>query len=102
MSYKEGGWKQKYVILKSVKVTCTTCDPEKTDCGMACDGDVKLLGVDPEATYFILRLDTDPHARIAAMAYADSVAITNPVFARDIREKVNKTREELVCGEVAP
>lgn len=88
MSYKEGGWKQKYTILKSRKVTCTTCDPAKTDCGMSCDGEVKLVDVDPEATYFVLRLDTDPHARMAARKYAQSVQSENPQFARDIYKKV--------------
>ena len=29
--------------------------------------------VDPEAQYFVLRLDTDKHARVAIEAYADSL-----------------------------
>lgn len=65
MSYKEGGWEDKYIISKS-------------------DGSP----VDENAIYFVLRLDTDIHARRAALAYAASVQAENPLFAREIREKV--------------
>ena len=65
MSYKEDGWKLKYIIEK-----------------------VDGSPVDPDAEYFVLRLDKDPHARVAALAYADSVEKDNPVFATDIRNHV--------------
>jgi len=44
--------------------------------------------IDPNADYFVLRLDKDEHARKAALAYADSVETENPVFAADIRAKI--------------
>ncbi len=43
--------------------------------------------IDPEALYFVLRYDTDPHARVALAAYAQSVRADNPQFA-----------DELDCG----
>jgi len=33
--------------------------------------------VDPNAMYFVLRIDTDPHARIALRAYAEVFANTD-------------------------
>lgn len=39
---------------------------------------------DPEAKYFVLRVDTDKHARKALLAYANSVKQENPVLAKDI------------------
>ena len=39
---------------------------------------------DPKAQYFVLRLDTDPHARVAVAAYAESIAIDNPRLSADI------------------
>lgn len=44
--------------------------------------------VDPEAEYFVLRLDKDPHAVNAALAYADSVEDENPQLAADLRSAV--------------
>jgi len=96
MIHKEGGWKEKYVILKPTKVTCTTCDSNKTDCGMACDGEVKLMEVDKNATYFVLRLDTDPHARAAAREYARSVSDENIQLSRDIYRKVYECADKLI------
>ena len=43
---------------------------------------------DKDANYFVLRLDKDQHARVAALAYAESVRDENPEFARDIRADV--------------
>lgn len=34
--------------------------------------------VDPNAHYFVLRVDTDPHAREAILAYADSLELADP------------------------
>lgn len=65
--YKSGGWKNKYVI-------------EKTD----------GTPLDSQAVYFVLRLDEDPHARVAALAYAESVASVNPQFSADIKTKLAK------------
>lgn len=44
--------------------------------------------VDPEAMYFVLRVDTDPAARAAAMAYADACAPVNGILARDLRDLI--------------
>lgn len=40
--------------------------------------------VDPSAMYFVLRIDTDVHARIALRAYARSIRDTDPVFANEL------------------
>lgn len=40
--------------------------------------------IDPEAVYFVLRLDTDRHARRAAWAYAASIEDENPALALDL------------------
>ena len=45
---------------------------------------------DPNAIYFVLRLDTDPHARAAALAYANSVKPSNLNLAMDIMLKLNE------------
>jgi len=39
---------------------------------------------DAEAQYFVLRLDTDPAARAAAITYANSIVADKPEFAIDI------------------
>jgi len=44
----------------------------------------------PEADYFVLRLDTDTHARAAALAYADSIRSENRNIAMDIYTKLMK------------
>lgn len=44
--------------------------------------------IDPNAFYFVLRLDTDPHARKAAMAYAESVENENPELAKDLKTRL--------------
>ncbi len=45
---------------------------------------------DPDADYFVLRLDNDPHARIAAYHYALSVKEENPNLAFDLQRKIIK------------
>lgn len=42
--------------------------------------------VDPNAKYFVLRIDTDCHARIALSAYAESIAGDAPEFSRQLQE----------------
>lgn len=78
-NYKEGGWVNKYHIQKIEEV------PREGPYG-GCKR--KIVDCDPGAVYFVLRLDEDPHARKATLAYADSVEADNPIFARDIRRKV--------------
>lgn len=48
---------------------------------------------DPEADYFVLRLDSDIHARAAALAYAESVKDQNINLAFDIIARVRKYNE---------
>jgi len=42
--------------------------------------------VDPNADYFVLRLDKDPHALNALAKYAESVRKENELFADDLAE----------------
>ena len=46
--------------------------------------------IDPDAIYFVLRLDTDPAARFAMIAYADFVKRANPTLATQIHEQLRK------------
>ncbi len=48
--------------------------------------------VDPEAVYFVLRLDTDPFARLAAWTYVGGCENTYPELARDLRDKLLKLK----------
>ena len=52
--------------------------------------------IDPQADYFVLRMDTDPHARKAAIAYAESIQDENPNLAFDIRKRVAKYEGGLI------
>lgn len=116
--YLDGGWKQKYRIQKWRHEPCPNCRAGKGPglafwhvsagrqvagvnpvagsktyrCIMCRGTGIHTYSVDPdpEAIYFVLRLDTDPHARHAALAYANSVEAENKEFARDIREKVEE------------
>jgi hypothetical protein len=44
--------------------------------------------VDPDAFYFVLRLDTDPAAREAIVHYADVIMDSNPTLAKDLMARV--------------
>ena len=46
--------------------------------------------VDPHAQYFVLRLDTDPHAREAMMAYLSGVMFEDPEFANELMKWLNQ------------
>ena len=50
--------------------------------------------VDPEAKYFVLRLDTDPVARHAARVYARDIEAKNPRLARDLRESRERRKHD--------
>lgn len=98
--YKHGGWKNKYLIRK----LCGDCKGSGEERGFMvwqCDtcGGVGSLPCDENAVYFVLRLDEDPHARKAALSYAESVEAENPQFAADIRELVNKYQQSGEAGE---
>jgi hypothetical protein len=49
--------------------------------------------IDANAEYFVLRIDADPHAQTAAMAYANSIENENPEFAKDIRDRLAMLRK---------
>lgn len=66
-SFKEGGFHQKYIISK------TNGNP-----------------IDPEAEYFLLRFDKDPHALKALYAYAKSVQSDNPQLYEDLMLRVDR------------
>ncbi len=101
--YKQGGWREKYRIFKR----CPECKetgwqdgnvpPVNSEIPMPlcklCDGK-GMIRVDPQATYFVLRLDEDPHARVAAVAYAQSIQRENPQLAMDIREKLAEIHKQ--------
>jgi hypothetical protein len=44
--------------------------------------------IDPGAEYFVLRIDSDHHARIALKAYAESIRNDNPNLAFDLLAKI--------------
>lgn len=94
MSYKEGGWEDKYYIQKKkLSEKCATRCPARSADEHCSYGSLDcphydIVPVDTDAVYFVLRLDTDPHARKAAFAYAKSVERENPKFARDIQAKL--------------
>jgi len=101
--YKQGGWRDKYVIFKK----CTDCDGTgKGPCGCRSAGECHHLyepvcetckgkgyvPVDPAAVYFVLRLDEDPYARIAMAAYAREIREENRALSEDIRNKLDELR----------
>jgi hypothetical protein len=68
--YKTGRYEKKYTIQKA-------------------DGSP----ADPQADYFVLRIDEDPHARKALAIYAESLAYDNPLFAYDILVKLRDYKD---------
>lgn len=71
-SFKEGGYHRKYIISKA-------------------NGNP----VDPEAEYFLLRFDKDPHALKALYAYAKSVKEDNKQLHDDLLIKIEEHIELL-------
>jgi hypothetical protein len=63
---KNRGWYEKYII-------------EKTD----------GAPVDPNADYFVLRLDTDKNARQAILKYAECIKEENPKLAENLKNRVD-------------
>jgi hypothetical protein len=61
--------------------------------------------VDPNAMYFVLRIDTDVHARIALRAYARSIRANDPEFANELDNWIESRpanalvdyKQEVVC-----
>jgi len=46
--------------------------------------------IDPNADYFVLRLDTDKFARSAMRFYAMAILQDNPTLSKEILEKCNQ------------
>jgi len=46
--------------------------------------------IDPNADYFLLRLDTDEDARCALRFYANRIENENPVLAKELRDRCDK------------
>ncbi len=74
-NYKKGGYEKKYQIRKIIGLV---------------GGRFKTKAVDPEADYFVLRLDKDPHAKVALLQYAISVRKDNQQFSDDIMNRLKK------------
>ncbi len=68
-NYKRGGYEKKYIVKK------TNGHP-----------------IDPKADYFVLRLDTDPHALKALETYYWSVRNDNRQLAEDLIDVLVKNR----------
>jgi len=49
---------------------------------------------DPEADYFVLRLDKDHHARVAAQAYANSIKEENRTLSMELMFRVRQYVEK--------
>lgn len=58
--------------------------------------------VDPKAKYFVLRLDKDPHAQKAELAYYDSILHENPKLAIDIINWMNDVIKLPLESELTP
>lgn len=77
--YLKGGWRDKYFITKQIH-----------------DENGVMIGIrftEPNAKYFVMRFDEDPHARVAMYAYAASVQLDNPEFDKDIRKQLLATHD---------
>lgn len=83
-SYKTGGLvKDKYLIYK--------LNPIRSEAFINVNfreepyaDHIPVSLVDKEAQYFVLRVDADPHARVALYEYAVSVRLDNPKLCEEI------------------
>ena len=57
--------------------------------------------VDPEAQYFVLRIDTDVAARHAVLQYASYIGASDPEFANQLRNWVMQQHERNLTKDVA-
>lgn len=59
--------------------------------------------VDPNARYFVLRIDTDEAARSAALTYATAIEAADPVLADQLRQLVRQCafgcRSKWIAGQ---
>ena len=79
-NYKKGGYERRYHIqkIKKGKGESFFNDPNPD----------YLEPTSPNADYFVLRLDKDPHAQKALIAYMESVRKDNEQFANDLEDKL--------------
>lgn len=83
--YKKGGLEKSRYLVRKLR-TCTICNGK--GCQKCYRTGKEIKPIDPNAQYFVLRLDKDRHARNAALAYADSVETDNPELSLDIKKWV--------------
>lgn len=57
---------------------------------------------DPNANYFVLRMDTDPLAREAAKYYAIMVSDTNPTLGHQLMDQIKLLEKAIETGAVGP
>lgn len=57
--------------------------------------------VDPNAQYFVLRIDTDPAARHAVLMYAYHIGAEDPQFAEQLRNWVLSYQEGSLTPDAA-
>ncbi len=57
---------------------------------------------EPTAIYFVLRLDTDTSAQLAARHYADWVRQTNPRLSDELTNLLNLIQEAKSTGATGP
>lgn len=74
----KGGIREKYKVAK--------LDPDGNE-----------VQVDDDAVYFVLRFDSDPHARVAMRSYAGSIDGENEKLATDIRQKLKDTQAKFTA-----
>lgn len=48
---------------------------------------------DPNAEYFVLRIDKDKHAQIAAIVYAESIRDEHKKLSRDLIKRIRHYRK---------
>lgn len=75
MTDEKRGLYMKYIVEKSDGSTC-----------------------DPEACYFVLRLDTQPEARAAMRVYADGIREELPQLADDIEDCCDELEQRVDCN----
>ena len=75
--YLKDGLKDKYIISKRIPGGKGVPDSSKP--------------TDPDAEYFVLRIDQDPHARAALFAYSQSIRDENVEFATDLSRWLSRT-----------
>ena len=78
---------KKYQISKWLPCSC-----REAMCPHASDDGMTLQDADPDAQYFVLRLDTDLAARVALEAYAIAIWNDNREFAYELRRWLSRLR----------